>query len=109
MFKAAKLAFIAVVASATIASAGGINDLSPFERNQDSRTRVELGTISVSSGGVVEIYSFHQGQLGGLLGSRRLSAGANSRVEFSTRRVVTGAIAVLKVGGQIVDTQRLYY
>ena len=106
MFKTLTIAAAAIAASATFASAG-TDQLSNFIEEQDRSSQVELGTVSVSGNGVVEIYSFHKGEVGALLGSEAVMAGANVDVDVDIRRPGTDAIAFLKVDGQIVDTQEL--
>lgn len=106
MFKSATLALAAIAASASIASAD-INDLSNFAMEQDSAGRVELGLVRATGDGVVEVYTFHGGEIGALLGSEMVHAGANRDVDVNIRRTGLNAIALLKVGGQIVDTQEI--
>ena len=57
--------------------------------------------------GVVEVYTFHKGEIGTLLGSEAVMAGANLNVDVDILRPAVDAIAVLKVDGQIVDTQEI--
>jgi len=106
MFKTLSIAAVAIAASATLASAG-TDQLSNFIGEQDRSSQVELGTVSASGNGVVEIYSFHKGELGALLGSEAVMAGANLDVDVDIARPGTDAVAVLKVNGEIVDTQEI--
>ena len=106
MFKTTTLALAAIAASASIASAD-INDISNFVMEQDRSSQVELGTVRATDNGVVEIYSFHKGEVGDLLGSEMVHAGANLQVDVDIARPATDAIAILKVGGQTVDTQEI--
>ncbi|MGJ8624924.1 MAG: hypothetical protein ACSHW1_19450 [Yoonia sp.] len=106
MFKTATLAIIAIAASATIASADS-NYINSLAKEQASKTNIELGLVRSNAAGVVEIYSFHRGEVGKLLGSTDVHAGANPDVDVNIRRATTNAIAVLKVGGQIVETQEI--
>lgn len=109
MFKTLTAAAAIIAASATIASAD-FNNLSSFAEEQVHDTRVELGNVRAESAGVVEIYSYHGGELGALLGSEAVAAGVNFDVEFGIDRAIqTDALAVLKVNGQIVDTQELEF
>ena len=106
MFKTLTIAAVAIAASATLASAS--NQISDFVEQQDrSSTQVELGTVTASGNGVVEIYAFHKGEVGHLLGSEAVMAGANLEVDVDITRPATDAIAFLKVGGQIVETQEI--
>lgn len=107
MFKTVSLALAAIAASATIASAESY--LSNFVENQNRDTQIELGTVRAADNGVVEIYSYHGGELGALLGSEAVLAGANADVNVDILRSNVDAIAVLKVDGQIVDTQEIEF
>ena len=106
MFKTVTLAIAAIAASATIASAN-INDLSNFSMEQDRGSQVELGLVRAASDGVVEVYTFHKGEIGALLGSTNVRAGANVDVDVNIPRTGVDAIAILKVNGQTVDTQEI--
>jgi hypothetical protein len=110
MFKTATLALAAIVASATIASAETTSNISNFVMEQDgSGDRVELGTVTASGDGVVEVYTFHKAEVGALVGSKMVKAGSNLDVDINFNRINTDAIAVLKVGGVIVDTQEISF
>ncbi|MGJ8609616.1 MAG: hypothetical protein ACSHWY_00885 [Octadecabacter sp.] len=106
MFKSVTLAIAAIAASATFASAD-TNYINSLAKEQANDTNVELGLVRADQAGVVEIYSYHAGQTGGLLGSTTVHAGANPDVDVNIQRSNTNAIAVLKVGGQIVETQEI--
>ena len=107
MFKTVSLALAAVAASATIASADSY--ISNFVEQQTRDSQIELGTVRAAGDGVVEVYSFHKGEIGNLLGAEAVMAGANFDVDVDVRRPTTDAIAVLKVDGQIVDTQEIEF
>ena len=70
MFKSITLAAVVIAASASIASAGASN-ISNFVEQQDSNGLVEMGTVTAEGNGIVEIYSFHKGVQGNLLGSEQ--------------------------------------
>ena len=106
MFKSATLALAAIAASATIASAS-INDLSNFSMEQDRGNQVELGLVRATGDGVVEVYTFHKGEIGALLGSTNVHEGANLDVDVTIPHPTVDAIAILKVDGQVVDTQEI--
>ncbi|WP_375280755.1 hypothetical protein [Pseudooctadecabacter sp.] len=107
MFKTLTLAAAAVAATASFASAESY--ISNFVEEQSRDTQVELGTVRAAADGVVEIYSFHGGELGALLGSEAVMAGANTNTNVDILRSNVDAIAVLKVGGEIVDTQEIEF
>ena len=106
MFKTATLAFAAIAASASIASAD-TNNISNFVMEQNRGGQVELGTVTASGDGVVEIFDFHKGVVGALIGSTAVKAGANLDVDVNIPRPETDAVAFLKVNGQVVDTQEI--
>ena len=74
-----------------------------FAENIDGASTLELGLVRAEGAGVVEIYDYARGELGELLGTEAVNAGANPDV-----RVNVGVspkqdiIAVLKVDGQTV-------
>ena len=56
----------------------------------------------------MEIYAFHKGEIGDLLGSEAVNAGANANVRVGLGKApVTDVIAQLVVGGQVVDSQEI--
>jgi len=105
MFKTLTLAAAAIAATATMATADSY--ISDLVSEQDRDTIVELGTVRAAADGVVEIYSFHAGEIGALIGSENVHAGANTDVDISIQRTGLDAIALLKVNGQVVDSQEL--
>ncbi|SDE46562.1 hypothetical protein SAMN04488567_1789 [Limimaricola pyoseonensis] len=83
------------------------NAFTSLSRIQDNTKIVDVGTVRSGGDGVVELYTFHAGRLGDLIGTERVHAGANSDVRIDTRRPVRGDVmAVLKVDGQIVATHQ---
>ena len=107
MFNSITLATAAIVASASIASADTPNNISNFVMEQNRGGQVELGTVTAAGDGVVEIFNFHKGVVGALLGSKAVKAGANLDVDVNIPRPETDAVAFLKVDGQVVDTQEI--
>lgn len=106
MFKTATLALAAIAASATIASAD-FSDISNFVMEQDRDTQVELGTVRAAGDGVIEIYTYNKGEIGRLMGAEEVRAGANADVRVDISYPGVDAIALLKVNGQVVDSQEL--
>jgi len=97
------LAAATVAATATAASAD--NYFAFGDRLENSST-LELGTIRAAADGVVEIYDGRFGDLGALLGTEEVMAGANSDVRVNVGHGPDAdVIAVLKVDGQIVAQQ----
>ena len=105
MFKTTLIAAAAVAATVSAASADSF--ISNLVMEQDRDSQIELGTVTAAGDGVVEVYSYHAGVQGALLGSEAVTAGANLDVDIDVARPTTDAIAVLKVNGQIVDTQEI--
>ena len=97
--KTIALAAAAVAALGTTASAENYFE---FGDNLDANSVLELGLVRADADGVVEIYTSQGGDLGKLIGTEDVHAGANPNV-----RVNVGAapqqdvIAVLKVDGQV--------
>lgn len=109
MFKSVSLALVAIAASATLASAA-TNNISPFVENQNGGNRVELGTVTASGDGIVEVYSYRAGEAV-LLGTTDVMGGANNtvlvRIPDAEVPHANEGFALLKVDGQIVDQQAL--
>lgn len=103
MFKTVTLA--AIVASAATVASADASYILDLNTNREAASSVNLETIRATSDGVVEIYDYHGGEQGELLGTKNVFAGANSDV-----RVQIGAasnddlLAVLKINGQVADT-----
>jgi hypothetical protein len=108
MFKSITLAAVVIAASASIASANG-SYLSTFAPSQERMTEVELGLVVAEAKGTVEIRDYRNGQIGKLLGSEAVKAGGNPFVEVEITPSFGDAVAVLTVGGNIVDTQVLNF
>jgi hypothetical protein len=72
----------------------------------DADTSLELGIVRAAADGVVEIYDFNAGERGELLGTTEVFAGANDDVEVDILTPPqSDVLAVLKVGGEVVDMQ----
>lgn len=106
MSKTLTLAALAIAASATFAAA---ESYIPFSAEvQDRDGVVELGTVRSAADGVVEVYAFHGGEIGDLLGSEAVNAGADANVRVKLgSSPTTDAIALLKIDGQTVDSQEI--
>lgn len=105
MSKTIALAFVAALS----AGAASADSYLPFTAaHQDRDSVIELDTVRADSNGVVEIYSYHAGEIGDLLGTEAVSDGANANVRVGLGHTpVTDVIALLKVDGQVVDTQEI--
>lgn len=74
----------------------------------ESSSVVALDTVLAARDGVIEIYDYNTGEMGDLLGSQEVSAGANSDVRIDvTPDLTEDAIAVLKIDGVVYDTLKL--
>lgn len=66
---------------------------------------LDLGTITAEGDGVVEVYDYHLGGKGDLLGTVEVSQGANSDVRMNIGMPPLGdMLAELKVGDKVVAT-----
>ena len=101
---------IALVAAtiASTASFAAADSYFEYNENLDSASVLDLGLVRAEGAGVVEIYDFATGEIGALLGTEAVNAGANSDVRVNVGiRPKQDVIAVLKVDGQTV-AQRDY-
>ncbi len=96
---------IALVAATIAATASFASADSYFEfgENLESSSILDLGLVRAEGAGVVEIYDFATGQVGELLGTETVNAGANTDVRVNLgSRPKQDVIAILKVDGQAV-------
>ena len=98
-----------IILAAAIAATGSFAAAdSYFEngRTLDRDSTLELGLVRAEGAGVVEIYDFHTGVQGKLLGSEMINAGANSnvRVDVGFKRS-NDVLAVINIDGQQVVTK----
>ena len=96
---------IALVAAtiASTASFASADNYFEFAETIESSSVLDLGLVRAEGAGVVEIYDFHKGELGQLLGTEMVNAGANTDVRVNVGvRPTEDIIAVLKVDGQAV-------
>lgn len=97
------LAFAAAAIVGTASFATASENYFSLNDKAAAGSSINLGVVRAASDGVVEIYDYRGGELGALLGTERVKAGANREV-----KVTVGApplydvIAVLNVGGQAV-------
>ncbi len=95
---------IAGMAAATVAAAD--NSYFELERQLDNSTTLELGLVSSEGDGVIEIYTYHKDQIGTLLGTEEVHAGANRDVHVNLSRPANvDVIALLKVDGETVASR----
>lgn len=101
--------FIAAAATAlTLGTAASADGFFSLQSTFDAGSVVELGTVSATGPATVEIFDYHRGEIGALLGTEMLNAGANANVRVDVGRTpIHDVIAVLTVDGQVVDTQEL--
>ncbi|KJZ19495.1 hypothetical protein [Loktanella sp. S4079] len=94
------------LAAATVAALGSAASAeSYFELgdNLDAGSVLELGLVRADADGVVEIYTSNAGDLGTLIGTETVHAGANSDVRVNVGSAPQqDVIALLKVNGQVV-------
>ncbi len=96
----------AAAAVAVTATAGAADSYFEQGRTLDAGDVLELGLITADGAGVVEIYDYHTGAQGALVGSERLSAGANTNVRVNTGLPQTrDVIALIKIDGEVVASK----
>ncbi len=96
---------IALVAAtlASTASFAAADSYFEFGENLESASVLDLGLVRAEGAGVVEIYAFGTGEVGALLGTEAVNAGANTDVRVNVGiRPKQDVIAILKVDGQAV-------
>ena len=96
---------IALIAATVAATSTAVSADSYFEfgENLESSSILDLGLVRAEGAGTVEIYDFSKGEVGRLLGTETVSAGANTDVKVNVGiRPTQDVIALLKVDGQTV-------
>lgn len=99
--KAITLAAVALLGTATLATASE----SYFSLNSKAAaaSSIDLGVVRAADNGIVEIYDYHRGEIGTLLGTAPVKAGANREVKVNVGTPpLFDVIAVLNVNGQVV-------
>jgi len=99
---------LALAAAASVALASTASANFSFNEMDISGSTAELGQVSAANAGTVEVFDYHGGAKGALLGATDVKAGANSDVRVKLGvRPINDVIAVLTVDGQIVDTREI--
>ncbi|WP_341368040.1 hypothetical protein [Yoonia sp. BS5-3] len=98
-----------IILAAAVAATGSMAAAdSYFEngRTLDADDTLELGLVRAEGAGVVEIYDYHRGVQGELLGTEMVNAGANTdvRVDVGFPRS-KDVLAVISVDGQAVASK----
>ena len=97
-----KIALIAATIAAT-ASVASADNYFQFGENLESSSVLDLGLVRAEGAGTVEIYDFSKGEVGRLLGTEMVNAGANADVRVNVGiRPQQDVIALLKVDGETV-------
>lgn len=100
-------ALLASIGAASMASATDLNSIvqAPV---QSADSRIELGLVRAATDGVVQIYSYHAGNMGALLGETTVHAGANPDVSVNVGTgPATTVIAVLYDNNGNATTQEI--
>lgn len=98
--KSIALVAATIAATASVASA---DSYFQFGERLESSSVLDLGLVRSDGAGVVEIYDFSKGEVGQLLGTETVNAGANTDVKVNVGiRPTQDVIALLRVDGQIV-------
>jgi hypothetical protein len=96
------IALVAATIAATASVASADNNFA-FGERLESASVLDLGVVSADSAGVVEVYDFSKGEVGQLLGTEAVNAGAKSDVRVNDGiRPTMDVIALLKIGGETV-------
>ena len=106
-----KLKTFAIIAATIAATASAASADSYFgdKGALDAQSNLELGLIRAEGDGVVEIYDFRRGEIGALLGTETVNAGANTDVRVGVGIAPTqDVIAQLKVDGEVVAQHRYF-
>jgi hypothetical protein len=93
-------AFALAVTAASVATADTY-----FETGKtlDAGGLLELGLVTSEGDGVIEVYDYHTGTVGRLLGTEDVHSGANTDVRVHTGLPVKNdVLVVVKVDGQVV-------
>jgi hypothetical protein len=98
LFMTAATAFL--VTTATVSTADTFFGLGA---NLESGNLLRLGTITADADGFVEVYDYHRGAVGALLGVEDIHFGANTDVRVHTQLpVYRNVIAMVRIGNQVV-------
>ena len=101
-----KLLTAAAVIAASTATIASANSYLGVVSRLDTANTLDLGTVRAAADGVVEIYDYRGGQQRELLGDTMVNAGANQDVRISVAVAPRfDVLALLKVNGQVVDSQ----
>ena len=96
------IALVAATIAAT-STAATADSYFQFGERLESSSTLDLGLVRADSAGVVEIYDFSKGEVGQLLGTEMVNAGANTDVRVNVGiRPTQDVIALLKIDGEIV-------
>ena len=100
------LALTAVLGSVSLAAA----DNSSFfiDRVHSDSSNLELGLVRAETSGVIEVYDYHKGEVGALLGTTTVRAGSNQDVSVDLGiRVANDVIAIMKSGDTVLATKKI--
>jgi len=104
---ATALVATATIGAATVAAAD--TSYFSYQRTLPAESRLDLGVVTSEGNGTVEIYDYRGGEIGALLGTKDVFAGANGNVFVNVGvRPSADVIAVLRVDGQAVATRDYY-
>jgi hypothetical protein len=103
MFKTILKSLAVASVLATTGVAAHADDDYIFIRNtQDFTTNVTIDLVRASGAGTVYVYDFHKGTQGDLLGSAKVSEGANTDVKVNfSKSSINDVVAILIVDGAV--------
>ncbi|EAR52395.1 hypothetical protein OG2516_07957 [Oceanicola granulosus HTCC2516] len=96
---------LATLGTASVASADSYFSIT--EAQGDSAI-IELGSVVSDADGSVDVYTLEGGELGTLIGSRSVHAGANTNVRVPVNSAPVGdVVAVLTANGEVLAETRI--
>lgn len=105
MTKTLSIALAAIIGTASLATA---DSYLAIDNDQQSRSYLSLDNVTADGAGTIEIFDFHTGRTGALLGTESVAAGANRDVRINLGSAPSrDVIAVLTVNGQVVDEEKI--
>ncbi|MGR3490825.1 MAG: hypothetical protein ACU0DW_02110 [Shimia sp.] len=101
MFKNIAIAATAVALSASAAAA---NNIAFIDAQDEGQASITFDLVNADMAGLLQVETFN----GKVLGSQAIAAGANADVRVNTLPLPGDVVARLIVGGETVDTRRVF-
>jgi hypothetical protein len=105
MTKTIAIALAAVIGTASLATA---DSYLAIDNSAEAQSFLTLDNVTSDGVGTVEIFDYHNGEIGDLLGTEDVALGANRDVRINFGKTPTrDVIAVLTVNGQVVEQEEI--